>query len=87
MVKWGYQEGPDTRECGESQSDEHLIKCVIAPPGCTTDNLALTNENYISIATHWPKQNVQHIYILLTFKYYLMYIYIFIFIFNVISIY
>lgn len=33
MVKWGYQmgKGPDTCECGVSQSDEHLIKCPPAP--------------------------------------------------------
>jgi len=47
IVKWGYQEGPDTCECGERQSDEHLIKCALAPPGCTSDNLAVANENAI----------------------------------------
>jgi len=56
MVKWGYQEGSDTCECGESQSDEHIIKCV--PPLALTDDLAHVNENAISIATHWLKQNI-----------------------------
>jgi hypothetical protein len=37
------------------QSDENLIKC---PVGCTIDNLALANENALSIAIHWPKQNI-----------------------------
>lgn len=27
------------------QSDEHLIKCALAPPGCTTDDFAIANEN------------------------------------------
>jgi len=57
-VKWGYQEGPDTCEYGERQSDEHQIKCALAPPGCTTDNLAIANENALSIATYWLKQNI-----------------------------
>jgi len=55
MVKWGYHEGPDTCEFGKRQSDEHLIKCAIATPGCTTDDLAIANENAISIATYWLK--------------------------------
>jgi len=58
MVKRGYQEGPDTCECGESQSDEHLIQCILALPGCTTDDLAFANENAITVATHWLKQNI-----------------------------
>jgi hypothetical protein len=57
MVKWGYQEGLDICECGERQSDEHLLKCALARSGCTTDDLAIDNENAIIIATYWLKQN------------------------------
>lgn len=55
MVKWGYQEGPDKfwiSEFGERQSNEHLIKCALAPEKCTTDDLAIANKNAISIATY-----------------------------------
>jgi len=45
-------------KCGEDQSDDHLLQCALAPPGCTTNNLALANEKAISIATHWLKQNI-----------------------------
>jgi len=59
MRKWGYQKESDILcECGEDQSDDHLIQCTLAPPGCTTDDLALANEKAISIATHWLKQNI-----------------------------
>ncbi|KAL4098793.1 hypothetical protein QTP88_023329 [Uroleucon formosanum] len=59
MRKWGYQKESDILcECGEDQSDDHLLQCTLAPPGCTTDDLALANEKAISIATHWLKQNI-----------------------------
>jgi len=57
-VKQGYQEGPDTCERGETQSDEHLLQCALAPPGCTIDDLVLVNENAVSVATHWFKKNI-----------------------------
>lgn len=55
MIKWGYHEGPDTCECGKRQSDEHLIKCALATPGCTINDLVIANVNAISIATYWLK--------------------------------
>jgi hypothetical protein len=59
MRKWGYQKESDILcECGEDQSDDHLLQCTLAPPGCTTDDLALANEKAISTATHWLKQNI-----------------------------
>jgi len=31
MMKWGYQKEPDTLcECGEDQSDDHLLQCTLA---------------------------------------------------------
>ncbi|VVC36419.1 Hypothetical protein CINCED_3A018023 [Cinara cedri] len=59
MMKWGYQKELDILcECGEDQSNDHLLQCTLAPPGCTTDDLALANEKAISITIHWLKQNI-----------------------------
>jgi hypothetical protein len=58
MVKLRYLEGPNICECGERQSDGHLIKCALVIPGCTIDDLALSNRNSISIVTYWLKQNI-----------------------------
>jgi len=59
MKKWGYQKESDILcEYGEDQSDDHLLQCTLAPPGCTTDDLVLANEKAISIATHRLKQNI-----------------------------
>jgi len=59
MMKWRYQNEPDILcECSEDQSDDYLLQCMLAPPGCTTNDLTLANEKTISIATHWLKQNI-----------------------------
>jgi len=59
MMKWGYQKELDILcECGEDQSDDHLLQCTLVPPGCTTDDLALANEKAILITIHWLKQNI-----------------------------
>ncbi|CAI6369208.1 unnamed protein product [Macrosiphum euphorbiae] len=54
-----YQKEPDILcECGEDQSDDHLLQYTLTPPRCTTDDLALVNEKAIAMAIHWLKQNI-----------------------------
>lgn len=69
-VNWGYEEEPDTCECGEAQSDKYLLQYVIAPSGCTTNDLALANKKAILIGegailtTYWFKKNILNTYLI-----------------------
>jgi hypothetical protein len=51
MMKWRYQKELDILyECSEDQSDYHLLQCILAPPRCSTNDLALANEKAIVMA-------------------------------------
>lgn len=56
MLKWEYQQGPVTCECGERH--EHLLLSVLALLKYNIYDLQLVNENAVSVATYWLKQNV-----------------------------
>lgn len=82
-TRWnGYTKKDLTRQCGESQPDEHLIKCPLALPGIRMHNrrYGAYQQKCYNSSHHWMEQNIQHIYIFILsiFKDYLMYIYIYI---------
>ena len=53
MVKWGYQEGPDSCGCGQTQTMQHLLVCPQLSRSTTPDDLASANHTGLQCAKHW----------------------------------
>jgi len=52
-IKWGLNNKEDNKcECGERQTDEHLLNCTMNPTQCTKDELARVNKNAIDICSY-----------------------------------
>ncbi|VVC38064.1 Hypothetical protein CINCED_3A009090 [Cinara cedri] len=59
MVKWDFNNKEDDKcECGERQTDEHLLNCTMNPTQCTKNDLAQVNKNAIDTATHWLQYKI-----------------------------
>ncbi|KAF0761727.1 pleckstriny domain-containing family F member 1 [Aphis craccivora] len=48
----------DKCDCGERQTNEHLLICTENPVICTKDDLIEMNQNAIDLATHWLQYNI-----------------------------
>ena len=53
IVRWNYTTGPDTCDCGEQQTMQHLLICPHLPSPITADDLAQANYTALQCAMHW----------------------------------
>uniref|UniRef100_A0A2S2Q8Z5 RNA-directed DNA polymerase from mobile element jockey n=1 Tax=Sipha flava TaxID=143950 RepID=A0A2S2Q8Z5_9HEMI len=58
MIKWKFNGEDDSCDCGERQTDEHLLLCTMIPTQCTREDLILTNTNAIEVAAYWSQHNI-----------------------------
>ncbi|KAF0733297.1 pleckstriny domain-containing family F member 1 [Aphis craccivora] len=58
MVKWRLKNEDGKCDCGERQTDEHLLICTKNPIICTKDDLIQANQNAIDLVTHWLQYNI-----------------------------
>ncbi|KAL1448639.1 hypothetical protein WDU94_001908 [Cyamophila willieti] len=55
MKKWGYEED-STCECGEEQTEEHLLGCSELEETCTLDDLLQANDKALHVSNHWKRK-------------------------------
>lgn len=83
MVKRGFNEEDKMCECGEQQTDEHLLSCIMSPAQFTKEDLILTDTNDLEMATYVTEYVVfircaELIYgFILLFKYILVFFFLF----------
>lgn len=57
-IKWGFNGEDETCDCGERQTDEHLLSCTMSPAQCTKEDLISTNTNALKVTTYWLQDNM-----------------------------
>ena len=57
MVKWNYTTGPDTCDCCEEQTMQHLLVCLHLLSPVTVDDLALANYTALQRAMLWKNSS------------------------------